>query len=421
MGFAFFDFANSSYTTVIITVVYSVVFARVVVGDGPDYRHGNLLWSLALALSYLVVVLLAPLLGAMMDRRHTKKRFLLASTVLTVLGCFGLALGGRETIPLAFALVVLSNVGFALGESIIAAFLPDLGPPEALGRLSGLAWAFGYVGGLISTGLVLATVGPLVAENAERLRWIGPITGAFFAIGSIPTFLLLRDRGGTPDTTPLGDTVKVAFVRLRATLANLAGLRDLAVFLVATFFSMAGLGIVIAFSFLYGDQVIHWSRGAQALMFALTQITASIGAILFGRLQARLGDLATFRLTLGIWIVVALLVPGTKPLALALGLPIERLFLGVGALAGLCLGATQSASRTIVALFSPEGREGELAGFWGLAGKLAQMVGLVSIGLLQRAFGLEKAILVCAVFFALAWLVSLRVDEARGRAVSGRR
>jgi len=420
VGFAFFDFANSSYTTVIVTVVYSVAFAKIVVGDGPDYRNGNLLWSLALAASYALVVLLAPVVGAIMDRRAQKKRFLLASTAVTVLGCGGLYFATHDTIPLAFGLVVLSNVGFALGESIVAAFLPELGPPESLGKLSGLAWAFGYVGGLLSTALVLAVVAPIDPTNAERVRFIGPITGAFFALGSIPAFVLLRDRG-TPVALAPGETyVGVALAGIRYTVSHLARLRDLAMFLLATFFAMAGLGIVIAFAFVYGDQVIHWSAGAQAAMFVLTQISATLGAIAFGRLQSRLGDLRTFRLTLAIWILVACLVPGSKSIAAATGLPLERIYLGVGSLAGLCLGATQSASRTIVALFSPVGREGEFAGFWGLSGKLAQMVGLLSIGFLQRALGLERAILVCGAFFAMAWLVSRRVDEARGRAIAGR-
>ncbi len=414
-GWAMFDFANSSYTTVIITVVYAVVFPRVVVGDAPDFRRGNLLWSIALAASYGLVVLLAPIVGALVDIRAAKKRALFAVTVGTVLATSALWFVGPGDVALAMVAIVVGNTCFALSEAVVASFLPDLGPPESLGRLSGYAWGLGYLGGLISTAVVLASVGPQTVENAEGLRYVGPITALFFALGSVPTFLLLREHG-RPSEPPAGASViALGFGRLRRTRASLGAFRDLAVFLVSVFFAMAGLGIVIAFAFVYGDQVVHWRPTTQAAMFALTQLSASAGAVAFGRLQSRIGDLATYRLTLLVWVAVALLVPASGPLAHRLGVAPEHLFLVVGVLAGLCLGATQSASRTLVALFSPRGREGEFAGFWGLSGKLAQMTGLLALGGLQRWLGLERAILVCAVFFTLAWWVSGQVDEVRGR------
>ena len=84
-GWAMFDFANSSYTTVIVTVVFSVIFPRLIVGDAPEYRTGNLLWSLSLSISYFLVLLSAPVFGAIMDYTAAKKRFLFAATILTVL------------------------------------------------------------------------------------------------------------------------------------------------------------------------------------------------------------------------------------------------------------------------------------------------------------------------------------------------
>jgi MFS transporter, UMF1 family len=135
-----YDFANSSYTTAIITVYYSVLFPRVIVGDGPEFRHGNLLWSVTLSASYALVVLTLPALGAWMDVVGRRKQFLLASTLVTVLGTGALALAGPGSVALAMGLVIVSSYGFAVGESFIASFLPDLGEPEELGRISGTAW-----------------------------------------------------------------------------------------------------------------------------------------------------------------------------------------------------------------------------------------------------------------------------------------
>lgn len=423
LGWAMYDFANSSYTTVIITVVYAVVFPRVIVGDAPDYALGNLLWSVALAASYGLVVLTLPLLGALMDHVGSKKRFLLASTVVTVGATAALAFAAPGWVALAMLLVIVSNWGFSVGESFVASFLPDLGPPEELGRISGLAWGLGYVGGLVSTAIVLFGLGPADPENWDRLRFIGPVTAGFFVLASLPTFLLLRDRG-TPRPPPPGRSLlAVGFEQVLATATEARKYRDLLIFFLSYFFAMGGLSIVIAFAFIYGDQVIGWKPVTQQLMFVITQITATVGALAFGALQGRIGDKPTYVLTLGVWLLTVGLIWSTPTVSGLLdraGLPAdpEHVFLGVGAVAGLCLGATQSAGRTLVALFSPPEKTGEFFGLWGVFGKLAAVVGLLAVGLLQSWFGLSNAILVCGLFFGTALIVAGFVDAERGRAAA---
>jgi len=408
-GWAMFDFANSAYTTVIVTVVYAVVFPRLIVADAPDFRQGNLLWSVALSVSYALVVLTAPVLGAIMDHAGHRKRWLAVSWLLTVVATAALWFATPENVALAVLLVVISNYGFSVGESFNASFLPELGPPEKLGRISGAAWGLGYLGGLLSTAAVIFGLGPQTPENFDNMRLVGPVTAAFFFVGALPTFLLLRERA-EPRPLPPGETWwSVGFTQLRRTLAALGSLRDLMVFFGSFFFAMAGLSIVIAFAFIYGDQVIRWSPGTQTLMFVVTQLTAAGGALAFGFLQARFGNLNTYGLTLLVWTFTVALIAFAVPLADALGVPAERLFLVVGCFAGACLGATQSAARTIVALMSPADRTGEFFGVWGLFGKLASILGLLSLGALQSALGLERAILVCGAFFLTAFFVARAV------------
>lgn len=423
-GWAMFDFANSSYTTVIITVLFSVIFPKIIVGDAPEYRQGNLLWSVALSISYGIVVITAPLLGAVMDYRAAKKRFLFASYLLTVGATAALWFATPGRVGLAMTLLIASNYGFAVGESFAASFLPDLGPKQDLGRISGYAWGIGYVGGLISTALVVFSVGEQVAANIERLRFIGPMTAVFFFVAAIPTFVFLRERG-QPRELPAGETLAhVGVTRLRRTIGELKDFRDLVWFLSGLFFATAGLSIVISFAFIYGDQVIHWKPKTQLLMFVLTNLSAAFGAVLFGAIQDRWGNLRTYRLTLLVWIVAVVCIYQTPAIARFMqgvtGNPwsSEDVYLFVGTLAGLCLGATQSAGRTIVAVFAPESKSGEIFGFWGVTGKLASIFGLLSLGILQNALGLESAILVCALFFLASLLLSLRVDEPRGTAAA---
>ena len=423
-GWAMFDFANSSYTTVIVTVVFSVIFPRLVVGDGPDYRQGNLLWSVALSVSYGLVVLTAPVLGAIIDFRAAKKRFLFASYLLTVAATAMLYFVSPGHVWVGVLLVVISNYGFSVGESFTSSFLPDLGPTEELGKISGYAWGLGYVGGIACTALVLAIVGDQSIENFSRIRLVGPVTALFFLVAAVPTFVFLRERG-TPKTLPPGESLLgMGFRRLVATGRELGGFRDLLVFFVSFFFAMAGLSIVIAFAFIYGDQVIRWSPTSQMLMFVITNLTASVGAVGFGFLQKRWGNLRTFNLTLAIWVAAIVGIWGTPGITawlngvLGTAWPAESVFLGMGAMAGLCLGATQSASRTIVAVFSPESKSAEFFGFWGLFGKLAAIFGLLSLGALQVSLGLQSAILLCSLFFLAALVLTLFVREARGRAAA---
>jgi len=423
-GWAMFDFANSSYTTVIVTVVFSVIFPRLVVGDGPDYALGNLLWSVALSVSYGLVVLTAPILGAMMDFRAAKKRFLFVSYVVTVLATSLLYFVSPGGLALGVALVIVSNYGFAVGESFTSSFLPDLGPTEKLGKISGFAWGLGYVGGIACTWMVLRIVGPQTLDNFERLRLVGPLTAAFFMVAAIPTFLLLKEHG-TAQVLPPGESLlSIGFKRLIATGRSLERFRDLMVFFLAFFFAMAGLSIVISFSFIYGDQVIRWSPASQMAMFVITNLTATAGAVGFGFLQERWGNLRTFNLTLGIWVLAIAGIYLTPEITVWLNsgwgtaFAAEQVFLGMGGLAGICLGATQSASRTIVAVFSPDSKSAEFFGFWGLFGKLASIFGLLSLGVLQTKLGLKPSILVCSLFFFVALVLTLLVNEARGRQVA---
>jgi UMF1 family MFS transporter len=418
-----YDFANSSFTTAIVTVYYAQYFPGVIVGDGPDYKLGNWLWSVTLSASYLLAVFTLPLLGAWMDAVGHKKRFLLASTVVTVVATIALGCAGPGAVVPAMLLVIVANYGFSIGESFVASFLPDLGPPESLGRISGAAWSLGYVGGLLSTALVLLGLGPPEAGNGMA-RFAGPVIGAWFALASIPTFLLVREPPHVP--TGRGTSLVAGFRQLAATARELGTYRDLAVFLISYLFAMAGLSIVISFAFIYGSQVIHWSAGTQALMFGLTQVTATVGALGFGFLQSRIGDKRTYAITLVLWCFAVGLIWGTPYVAAAihelleLDLTTEQVFLGVGAASGLCIGATQSAGRTIVALLSPPSKVGEFFGLWGVFGKLAAVGGLMTLGLIQALFGLERGILVTGVFFLLGLITVSTVDMARGRASASR-
>lgn len=414
-----YDFAGQAYTLLIVTVIFGDYYTRIVVGDAAqDYRLGNLLWSLALALGYFAAALAAPVLGAVMDARASRRSFLLGAFLVTVLATAALYWVAPGQVLLGFALIAVSNAAYALGESFIAAFLPQLARRERMGRISGFGWALGYFGGLLATAFALLFLGEVSEENAERIRWVGPFAAAFFILAASPTFLYLRDRG-RERRLPTGSWLRFGLRRSLKTLAGTLRHGRWPALLASVFFSMSGIAIVVSFTFIYGAQVIGWSEEVRTAMFVIVQISAAIGALLFGWLQDRLGPWRIYAATLLLWIASVIAVWATPTLASALSLCLgwriepQHVFLAVGVLAGSCLGATQSAGRALVGLLAPARRAAELFGFWGLMVKLASIVGLIGIGILQRWLGLADAILFCALLFAAALAVLRPALSAR--------
>ena len=424
-GWAMFDFANQAYTLLIITVIFPVLFTTVIVGDaGDDYRLGNLLWSVALGLSYFMVVLSGPVFGAIMDYSALKKRFLFLSYVLTIIATALLYFVEPGMIILGVILIIISNFAYATGESFIAAFLTSLGPPKDLGKISGFGWALGYIGGLFSAGFVIVYLGDATAENFDRIRWVGPFAAVFFMLAAIPTFLWLKEPGKRKPLPRNETLVSMGFTRLGRTIREVKQYWDLAVFLVSVFFAMAGIYIVISFAFIYGDQIVMWDENVRIYMFIIVQITAALGAVVFGYIQDKIGAKLTYNLTLGLWFLAVLGIWGVTDFTIwfnsvfSTNIEAQYMFLYIGVLAGLSLGSSQSASRALVGIFSPEEKSAEFFGFWGLSNKLAGVFGIIGLGLLQAQLGLQTSVLFCAALFLLGIIVNIFVDEERGRRVA---
>jgi len=423
-GWAMFDFANQAYTLLIITVVFGDLFTRVIVGDGPDYRLGNLLWSLALAASYFLVVVSGPVCGAVMDYSRTRKLFLFVSYLLTITATALLYFVQPGWIVLAMTLIIISNFAYAMGENFIASFLPDLGPRKDLGWISGLGWSLGYIGGMIATAFTLLVLGEVEADNFERLRWVGPFAAGFFLLAALPTFFWLKDRGRRRALPAGSSYAREGFARLRETALNLRQFRDLSILLVSIFFAMAGIYIIISFSFIYGSQVIGWEDHVRAIMFVTVQFTAAAGALGFGWLQSRIGARTTYMMTLTLWMAAIIAIWQTPNMAAlarslwAVDWEAQYVFLFAGVLAGLSLGAAQSAGRALVGVLTPRGKAAEFFGFWGFSAKLAAIFGILGLGLIQAWLGLANAILFCLSLFILAFLFAIPINEQRGQSVA---
>ena len=231
-----YDFANSGYTTVVITAVFSAYFVSGIAGNA---RWATFAWTAALSLSYAVILITAPLVGAWADAHAAKKRLLLLSTAGCVVFTALLYFVSPAQVWLALVLIVLSNYFFGTGENLIAAFLPELADSRAMGRVSGWGWSFGYLGGLTALGACLAYIMASGEPAAQTVPAAMLITAAFFAIAATPTFLFLKERA-----VPQGKFAD-PWARVRQTLKQSRDFRDLRRFLLCVLFYQAGITAVV--------------------------------------------------------------------------------------------------------------------------------------------------------------------------------
>jgi UMF1 family MFS transporter len=401
-----YDFANSGYTTVVITAVFSAYFVAVVAGNAP---WATFAWTAALAVSYALIMLTAPVIGAYADTHAAKKRLLLLTTAGCVVFTAGLALVGRGELALGVALVILSNYFFGSGENLIAAFLPEIARGEAMGKVSGWGWSLGYIGGLAALGASLAYVTYAQAQGATAVEFVPVtmlITAALFAVASLPTFIFLRERA--QPVAGASDIVQSAFARVADTLGHARRHADLWRFLVCVVFYQAGIQTVVTIAAVYAQEVMGFNTRDTLALILVVNVTAAAGAFAFGHVQDRIGHVRTLVLTMIGWLIAVILAWTAVSVTM---------FWVVANLVGVCLGSSQSAGRALVGYLSPPARTAEFFGLWGLAVKLSAILGPVTYGLVTWiTLGNHRfAMLVTGAFFVVGLAILAGLDVARGR------
>ena len=401
-AWSMYDFANSGYTTVVITAVFNAYFVAAIAGKAP---WATFAWTAALSISYLAVLLTAPLVGAWADAHAAKKRLLLYSTVGCVVFTAALYYASPGAVVLAIVLVALSNYFFATGENLIAAFLPELANSRAMGRVSGWGWAFGYLGGLVSLGISLAYIAWAQAQGHSGAQFVPVtmlITAAVFALAATPTFLFLRERAlpqpseGSP------------WLRVVQTVRHARQFRDLRRFLVCILFYQAGIMAVIALAAIYAQEAMKFTTQQTLTLILVVNLTAAAGAFGFGYLQDAIGHLRAMALVLAGWIAM---------IALAYVADDAPTFWVAANLAGLCMGSSQAAARAIVGYLSPPKRLAEFFGLWGLAVKAASIFGPLTHGTVTWVFegNHRLGILAVGAYFVVGLILLTGIDIERGR------
>ena len=412
-AWAFYDFANSGYTTVVLTTIYSAYFVAVVAGSVTTMSAGTatLLWTLAVAIANLCVLVSAPVVGAIADYRATKKKFLLVTTVCCVLSTALLAFAGPGQVVLGMTLLIFSAIAFSAGENLIAAFLPEIAHSDNMGRISGYGWSLGYFGGLLTLGICLAYINWASGRGQGAADYVPVtllVTAAIFALAAAPTFLWLRERA-TPRPLPGGlSYVKIGLDQVRKTLVSAAHHRDLFRFLACLTLYQSGVATVVVIAAIYAQEVMGFDSQQLIILIMVVNLTAAVGAFAFGFAQDRFGSVPTLAVGLLVWVAaIAVTFFADEPADLWFA----------GNLMGLAMGATQAGGRALIGQLTPVERSGEFFGLWGLASRAAAIMGPLSYGIISQLSGGNHrfALLSTLAFFIGGLVLLLTVDERRGR------
>jgi UMF1 family MFS transporter len=388
-GWCAFDFANSSFTTIVVTVHFGPWFTQQLASSGRDAALSpDSTWALANAAGTLLSAVLATPLGALADERAWRKALLFATVFVC---CTATALlAEANTLAPTLLLFTLALCAFLLSENAISSFLPSLAAPSELGRISGLGWAVGYAGGLLA---LLSVSSAAAAGDMPRVLRIAAL---FFAVAALPALLLLRE---PPRSTQRKESLWAWFTRERVRF------QDTFAFLLALFAFQAGVAVVLTMAAVYAQAEVGLNAEDLTLLFLLLQGSAAMGSLGFGWLQDRLGLLRALSSSLVVWILAIVGCTASRD---------AHVFFVGATLAGLGMGATQSSGRAVIAFLAPPRREATWFGLWGCAGKGAALLGLLVFALLRCALDLRLSLACCALFFVAGLLLLARVDLRRG-------
>ncbi len=406
--YALYDWGNSSFTTLVVTFIYSTYFTKAM---APDQITGTALWSRAVTATALIVALASPLLGAWADRGGHRRALLAASSLL----CIGATAALTFITPghwlAALVVFTLANVGFEQGMVFYNSFLPDIADRHDIGRISGWAWGLGYAGGLCCLALALAgfvTEHPwfgLSTEAGFNIRATNLLTAAWFALFGLPFVLFFRGRvrvAGLPPTA--GASARGG--RFLATLGRLRRYPQALRFLIARLLYNDGLITIFAFGGIYAAGTFGMTFRDIIVFGIALNVAAGLGAFVFGWLDDRVGAKTTVQVSNVALAGAVTLAVLTRSLAL----------FWVAALAiGLFAGPNQSASRSLLARFTPAEREGEFFGFYALSGKFTSFLGPLFLGLVTQLSGSQRwGMSTLLLFFVVGGLLLAGVDEAAG-------
>ena len=376
-GWALYDWANSAFATTVMAGFFPVFFKKYW-SYGTDVNESTALLGAGNSIAFLIVAVMAPILGAVADRASAKKRLLLLFAYLGVLTTATLPLVGKGQWSLAIVLYAIAIVAFSGANIFYDALLPQVAPEQKeVDLVSGLGFSLGYLGGgllfALNVGMTLSPqrFGLPDATAAVQLSFL--MAALWWGGFTIVTALWVKERRAVPLTRD-GESPgsPSPFVK---TLRTLRSHPTILLFLLAYWFYIDGVDTIIVMAVDYGLS-IGFSSNDLILSLLLVQFIGFPAALAFGKLGQRWGARRSIFLALGIYVAITLW-----------GSMIQRreefYVLAVGI--GLVQGGVQALSRSYYCRLIPSERSGEFFGFYNMLGKFAAIIGPALVGLVALA------------------------------------
>lgn len=389
-----FDFANTSFSIVVVTFVYAVYFKKVV-AEGRSI--GDLYWSIGTSLAMIITAIISPILGAIADYSAGKKRFLLFFTLLCIVATSSLFFVGEGEIFFGILLFVLANIGFEAGLVFYDSFLPEITEPKNFGRVSGYGFAMGYLGSLATLAIIYQFI------QAEMIKESFPVAALFFLIFAIPLFVYLKDNRKIKSEKV--SYFNIGITRVWNTISNLKHYKNLAIFLLAYFFYIEGVNTIIFFSGNYASTTLKFTETELLIFFLTVQTTAIAGSVILGIIADSIGQKKTIIITLIMWLITVLLAYLVQD---------KSGFYVVGLLAGAAMGSSQSTSRSLMSKLTPPDKKTEFFGFYSFFGKSSAIIGPLVFGFVSFISGDQRlAIFSIGIFFLIGLIILLWVNDPK--------
>ena len=382
IAWAFYDWANSSFATVIQTFVFAAYFVNAVAADPAT---GAAAWGTVTGLSALVVALISPFLGAVADQGGARKLWLAAFTFICVIptAFMWFVLPSPDYFWLGLWTVGIGAVGAEGAYIFYNSMLPELAPANQLGRWSGWGWGLGYTGGMaaliLSMEMFINGSNSWIAlpeENAMPIRATFLLVAVWYTVFSLPLFIYTpaSPSTGKPFSQAAADGVK----QLWNTLREIRKYKDIVLFLIAKMFYVDGLATLFAFGGIYAATVFGMEAHEVLLFGIAMNLTAGLGAATLAFLDDIWGSKRVI-----LWSLLGLIIPGT----LALVVREKWEFWVVGLLMCVFVGPVQSSSRALMARMAPEHMRRQMFGFYMLSGKATAFFGPLLYGWVAYSTG----------------------------------
>ncbi|MEM9157974.1 MAG: MFS transporter [Verrucomicrobiota bacterium] len=384
-SWACFDFANSAYGTLIGTFVYATLFTE---KFAEDSIQGTAWWGYAVAVSSLVIGLSSPPLGAIADAYGWKKRLMTFFIGVCSLASFALYFPTPEFAIWGLVLFAIGNVAVELAIVFNNAFLPEIAPKEKMGKISGLAWGFGYVGGLLCLGIALVGFAlpeepwfGLSKDGDEHVRATNLLVGLWVLVFSLPMLIFVGERRQAKSSEGIANVVRSSWLRLSETYREIRNFKNVFWLLFARLFYNDGLTTVFAFGAIYAAGSFGFEFQEILVFGIVLNVAAGGGAFLFSFFEDRIGSLRTILVSLVFLIGVSIS---------AVLVESKDAFWVCGILLGIFIGPNQSASRAFMAKIVPEEKTNEFFGFFAFSGKTVSFLGPALCAWLTATFASQR-------------------------------